>query len=158
MGDRIKELTCYLLPVTCHSQNWLGRVDSNQRMPVPKTGALPLGYAPARVSEARPLGRARSMTNNLFPQRVSQERQRSSVFASPHRFTRKDAPTSFEFDRLNGASLRIFAVKNSKYRRAAPCQQRAARACFHQCSLCSWDLWLEIERHRLEIVLQRCKA
>jgi hypothetical protein len=26
--------------------DWLGRVDSNQRMPVPKTGALPLGYAP----------------------------------------------------------------------------------------------------------------
>src|SRR5256885_118026 len=30
---------------------WLGRVDSNQRMPVPKTGALPLGYAP--VSDCR---------------------------------------------------------------------------------------------------------
>ena len=25
---------------------WLGRLDSNQGMPVPKTGALPLGYAP----------------------------------------------------------------------------------------------------------------
>src|SRR5205085_6040900 len=25
---------------------WLGRKDSNLRMPVPKTGALPLGYAP----------------------------------------------------------------------------------------------------------------
>src|SRR5438045_3145726 len=32
-------------------QSWLGRVDSNQRMPVPKTGALPLGYAP--VSDCR---------------------------------------------------------------------------------------------------------
>ena len=30
-------------------QSWLGRVDSNQRMPVPKTGALPLGYAPVSV-------------------------------------------------------------------------------------------------------------
>src|SRR5215213_7729883 len=30
-------------------KNWLGRVDSNQRMPVPKTGALPLGYAPVSV-------------------------------------------------------------------------------------------------------------
>src|SRR5215208_4189662 len=29
--------------------DWLGRVDSNQRMPVPKTGALPLGYAPVSV-------------------------------------------------------------------------------------------------------------
>jgi hypothetical protein len=27
-------------------KNWLGRLDSNQGMPVPKTGALPLGYAP----------------------------------------------------------------------------------------------------------------
>ena len=26
--------------------NWLGRQDSNLRMPVPKTGALPLGHAP----------------------------------------------------------------------------------------------------------------
>ena len=25
---------------------WLGRLDSNQRMAVPKTAALPLGYAP----------------------------------------------------------------------------------------------------------------
>jgi hypothetical protein len=30
---------------------WLGREDSNLRMPVPKTGALPLGYAP--VSQIR---------------------------------------------------------------------------------------------------------
>jgi hypothetical protein len=27
-------------------QHWLGRKDSNLRMPDPKTGALPLGYAP----------------------------------------------------------------------------------------------------------------
>ena len=26
--------------------DWLGRKDSNLRMPVPKTDALPLGYAP----------------------------------------------------------------------------------------------------------------
>ena len=31
--------------------NWLGREDSNLRMPDPKTGALPLGYAPAGISE-----------------------------------------------------------------------------------------------------------
>ncbi|GEM_PF-3690661 len=31
---------------------WLGRLDSNQGMPVPKTGALPLGYAPTnRIKE-----------------------------------------------------------------------------------------------------------
>src|ERR1041384_2532852 len=32
---------------THHFRCWLGRKDSNLRMPVPKTGALPLGYAPA---------------------------------------------------------------------------------------------------------------
>jgi hypothetical protein len=30
-------------------ENWLGRKDSNLRMAVPKTAALPLGYAPARA-------------------------------------------------------------------------------------------------------------
>lgn len=27
-------------------KGWLGYLDSNQGMPVPKTGALPLGYTP----------------------------------------------------------------------------------------------------------------
>lgn len=27
-------------------ENWLGWQDSNLRMPIPKTGALPLGYTP----------------------------------------------------------------------------------------------------------------
>jgi len=34
-------------PANCLPESWLGRQDSNLRMPVPKTGALPLGYAPA---------------------------------------------------------------------------------------------------------------
>ncbi len=34
---------------------WLGWQDSNLRMPVPKTGALPLGYTPA--GEERPIAR-----------------------------------------------------------------------------------------------------
>ena len=29
-----------------HVREWLGRQDSNLRMAVPKTAALPLGYAP----------------------------------------------------------------------------------------------------------------
>ena len=29
-----------------YSTVWLGRMDSNHRMPIPKTGALPLGDAP----------------------------------------------------------------------------------------------------------------
>ena len=35
------------LPGRLGKECWLGRQDSNLRMPVPKTGALPLGYAPA---------------------------------------------------------------------------------------------------------------
>src|SRR5882724_4156805 len=100
-------------------------------MPDPKTGALPLGDAPARapaycrlVSEARPLGRARIVSEPLT------QRHRRFIFVTPYRPTGKDAPTSFEFDRLNGASLRILAVKNSKHRSTATRQQRRVRACF----------------------------
>ena len=32
--------------VICKKSGWLGRLDSNQGMAVPKTAALPLGYAP----------------------------------------------------------------------------------------------------------------
>src|SRR5687767_824950 len=35
---------------------WLGRQDSNLRMPVPKTGALPLGDAPADAAALEPDG------------------------------------------------------------------------------------------------------
>ena len=35
-----------ILLITYNLKKWLGREDSNLRMPVPKTGALPLGYAP----------------------------------------------------------------------------------------------------------------
>ena len=38
-------------------RKWQGRLDSNQRMAVPKTAALPLGYAPA-YAEGTPLERA----------------------------------------------------------------------------------------------------
>ena len=41
--------------------NWLGREDSNLRMPDPKTGALPLGYAPMLISETD-----RKRTNTLI--------------------------------------------------------------------------------------------
>jgi hypothetical protein len=41
---------------TCPAKpEWLGRQDSNLRMPVPKTSALPLGYAPTFCG--RPLTR-----------------------------------------------------------------------------------------------------
>ena len=45
--------------------------------------------------------------------------QRASIVVAPNRLTRKGAPTSFEFDRLNGALLCVFIVKNPKNCRAA---------------------------------------
>lgn len=33
--------------------NWLGWEDSNLRMPVPKTGALPLGHIPTIKSQMK---------------------------------------------------------------------------------------------------------
>jgi hypothetical protein len=41
------------------------------------------------------------------------------ILAAPNRFTRKRAPTSFEFNRLNGALLSVLIVKNPEYRCAA---------------------------------------
>ena len=40
------------------SAHELGRMDSNQRMPVPKTGALPLGDAPISNSAVAAVARA----------------------------------------------------------------------------------------------------
>jgi hypothetical protein len=34
---------------------WLGRQDSNLRMPIPKTGALPLGDAPKHLRATGPI-------------------------------------------------------------------------------------------------------
>src|SRR2546425_6676542 len=50
--------------------------------------------------------------------------QRRFVVAAPNRLTRKRAPTSFEFDRLNGALLSVLIFKNPKYRRAATAEHR----------------------------------
>src|SRR5687767_14308330 len=41
-------MSCYgqVLPHKKHGKTWLGRKDSNLRIPAPKAGALPLGHAP----------------------------------------------------------------------------------------------------------------
>ncbi len=39
-------------PMGSVTRLWLGRLDSNQGMAVPKTAALPLGYAPTNQTEA----------------------------------------------------------------------------------------------------------
>ena len=93
-----------------YTEIWLGRKDSNLRMPDPKTGALPLGDAPTY----RPTSAAKQQCADF-----SRWAHLAAIGAAPDRSTGKDAPTSFEFDRLNGASLRILAVKTSKHRRTA---------------------------------------
>jgi hypothetical protein len=49
IAERTAECPCGKSGITPQTLRnaWLGRQDSNLRMPVPKTGALPLGYAPA---------------------------------------------------------------------------------------------------------------
>ncbi len=38
--------TAAYLSLNYYGNKWLGWQDSNLRMPIPKTGALPLGYTP----------------------------------------------------------------------------------------------------------------
>src|SRR5439155_20827397 len=100
-------------------------------MPDPKTGALPLGDAPtpsANIIDRKYLaGRAHC----------------ASIEAAPNRSTRKDAPTSLEFDHLNGAFLRIPAVENPTNSRPATGQQSRFRAGLHEGDLCPLDLRLK---------------
>ncbi len=53
--------------------DWLGWQDSNLRMPVPKTGALPLGDTPAALpdvdQEVRPYSRRKSDGNRAFAEK-----------------------------------------------------------------------------------------
>jgi len=53
---------------------------------------------------------------------------RASIAVAPNRLTRKRAPTSFEFDRLNGALLSVLIFKNPDYRRAAAAEHSRARS------------------------------
>src|SRR5438046_10728931 len=102
--------------MTHHCEIWLGRKDSNLRMPVPKTGALPLGYAPALAGET---GEHRAHLTH-----------RDAIVAAPNRRTRKDAPASLDVNGLNGALLCLPIVKNPKSRRTASGQFLSARAGF----------------------------
>src|SRR5882724_5679442 len=58
-------------PATRNSKlkRWLGREDSNLRMPVPKTGALPLGYAP--ISDAKLKERKNGISHEPTARRYS---------------------------------------------------------------------------------------
>ncbi len=50
---------------------WLGRQDSNLRMPVPKTGALPLGDAPAGSARLAAKAGAEKPLSKSFPEPAS---------------------------------------------------------------------------------------
>src|SRR5437016_9938635 len=110
-------LTRQSLLITHHLDNWLGRKDSNLRMPDPKTGALPLGDAPTSRPREAPSNRAAGT-------------HRAPIVAAPNRATWKDAPTRFKFNSLNGALLRILVVKNPEYCRTTARQQRCSRPRF----------------------------
>ena len=48
--DAVCTRYCQYISVNLRVKNWLGRQDSNLRMPTPKTGALPLGDAPITIN------------------------------------------------------------------------------------------------------------
>src|SRR5205823_3786829 len=125
--------------------NWLGRKDSNLRMPDPKTGALPLGDAPTLSAH---------ISGRKLCEDFACRAHRASIETAPNRSTRKDAPTSLEFDRLNGAFLRIPAVKNPKHCRPAARQQGLFRTGLHESDLRPLDLRFKFKHHLLEIVLK----
>jgi hypothetical protein len=81
--------------------------------------------------------------------------QRRLVLAAPNRVTRKRAPTSFEFDRLNGALLSVLIFKNPEYCRAAAAEHCRARSRFQQGKFRAFDLRFKLKNYRLEIVMQR---
>src|SRR5437588_5708228 len=109
-------------------------------MPDPKTGALPLGDAPTASAH---------VIDRKFCEDFACRAHRTSIEAAPNRSTRKDAPTSLEFDHLNGAYLRIPAVKNPKHRRPTARHQRRFRARLHKSDLGPLDLRLKFKHHLL---------
>src|SRR3989344_4479934 len=60
-------------------RSWLGRRDSNPRMPGPKPGALPLGYAPTKYSKAILASSSSLGTMKIFSCNKTQRRQRPSL-------------------------------------------------------------------------------
>src|SRR5438105_12202905 len=88
-------------------------------MPDPKTGALPLGDAPTSLAQ---------IIDRKLCEDFACRAHRASIGTAPNRSTRKDAPTSLEFNRLNGACLRIPIFKNPKHCGPATRQQRSFRA------------------------------
>ncbi len=117
MGDQLSNdllmthysslITHYLSLIT--TVKWLGRVDSNQRMPVPKTGALPLGYAPKSDSECK------SVNEDL-------QTQCACVLKPRHCNTVKDAPTRLELYFIYRAFLSFSVIKDTKYTRTSSSQ------------------------------------
>src|ERR687883_1833471 len=91
--------TLCLTPDIWHlaSDFWLGRKDSNLRMPVPKTGALPLGYAPSSTPRPR--------------RRRAERRQ---ISGARERGTRVNVPAAFPAERPDSALLRFPLVKDSE--------------------------------------------
>src|SRR5687767_1208022 len=85
---------------------WLGRQDSNLRMPVPKTGALPLGDAPA----CRPMRWALARGGGLYRQRRGWKAGMSGGsaerrWALRRQVLRPDRPAEMEALKLGAAEL-----------------------------------------------------
>ena len=50
-GDQASSASRFAKLALGSDSDWLGRRDSNPRMPAPEAGALPLGYSPMNLCE-----------------------------------------------------------------------------------------------------------
>ena len=116
------------------NENWLGRKDSNLRIPAPKAGALPLGHAP--TPDAAPRHAALTSCGNLYepsawsglerrPQpggAYSRAAQRAGVQRQPA------GPRQV----VRGSARRVSALEQAENRRSGPRHRRKRRAGIEQ--------------------------
>src|SRR5581483_772388 len=114
----LPELITHYSKLIIEEIGWGGRIRTYEcriQRPVPYHLATPQHERPSALCQ-KPDCNGRLEPPAIPSCSSLRDLQPRSIFTAPHRFTRKDAPTSFEFDCLNGASLRIFVSKNSKHR------------------------------------------
>ena len=115
-------------------QIWLGYQDSNLGVPIPKTGALPLGYTPAKEwwPETESNRRHEDFQSSALPTELSGQRgvlNRKAFFSSTV-FSRKVK----KIQSLNG----LFSFQEAHTRQQVQDLRNYQRICPFQCSGILW--------------------
>ena len=130
---------------------WGGRIRTYEcrfQRPVPYHLATP---------QYRRAGKLPTLSDSTL--KAAEGRECPGVIVAPNRLTRKDAPTSFEFDRLNGASCASSLFKDPKYCRAAAAEQCRRRApTFINAAFARRNLRFKLKYDLLKVVLERIKV